>query len=610
MPILLFLAWLTFFGVMGVISAATTREPAQIGPFQRAAVEVVAALMWTALSLVIAAFHRRVRRAAPGFWTLIAAHLPLFALSCLIDAAITRASVIAVSPGPRPVVPLLTMVVYYLDFDVVAYAITVAVTEIVLLRRLLAERQRHADRLESSLSRARLDYLEAQLQPHFLFNSLGAVSELAYDAPATAARVLHQLASIFRSALGRRGDEITLGEELVGIEPYLDIQRIRFADWLTIEYHIADSAVDCLVPRFVLQPLVENAIRHGLSGRHAAGVIEISAQVDGGSLVVRVTDNGVGLDAARQSAGRGIGLSNVRDRLRILYGGDDCLALTSNQSGGAVAELRIPARRRETPRSNAVVSPGDTRGADVTVGVSLPRVLRNPVVAIVLCWTLCGILWTQQSFLFLMLRGRLNGASWLSLARSDMLSAALWALLTPVTLAVARRFPLRRKGWPSRAALMFALCASGTLLHTVAWQRLASPGTPLVSQTYVLPTFIGFLIMCVLVAIGHRTLLLDWVRARERRSASLEAELFVARERAEKLQAIPPILLQSLDSIAGTARRDPALTERQLTRLADYVRLALECSDERGITPERQHALDAALDELRRTGAYSLSLTA
>src|SRR3954470_15191914 len=102
------------------------------------------------------------------------------------------------------------------------------------------------------------------------------------------------------------------------MEPYLDIQRIRFADWLTIDYHVDDAAVDCLLPRFILQPLVENAIRHGLRGRRAAGRIDISATVENGSLIVRVMDNGVGLDASASSAGHGIGLANVRDRLAIM----------------------------------------------------------------------------------------------------------------------------------------------------------------------------------------------------------------------------------------------------------------------------------------------------
>jgi LytS/YehU family sensor histidine kinase len=103
--------------------------------------------------------------------------------------------------------------------------------------------------------------------------------------------------------------------------------------------------------------------------------------------------------------------------------------------------------------------------------------------------------------------------------------------------------------------------------------------------------------------------LATWLRSREADAAALSAELAAAQIRAAKLQAIPPVLLQSLDGIAKTVRRDPSLTERQLTRLGDYLRLALECTDSRGVTPEREHALDAAVAALRDSGAYSHDLT-
>jgi LytS/YehU family sensor histidine kinase len=285
----------------------------------------------------------------------------------MVDASITTLSVDFFSPSTR-LLSFWEMVIYYFDFDVVAYIVVIAGTEVFIASRALSARQRLAEQLETSLSRARLDYLEAQLQPHFLFNSLGAVSELAYDAPATATRVLRQLAAIFRTALARKTDEITLGDEIVGIEPYLDIQRIRFADWLTIDYRIDDAAVDCLVPRFVLQPLVENAIRHGLSGRSAAGTINIVATVSGDALIIRVVDNGVGLERASSSSGRGIGLANVRDRLLILYGGDDSLSLSANETGGAVAELRIPARRRDAVATGTGSEADRPRDAHIDTG--------------------------------------------------------------------------------------------------------------------------------------------------------------------------------------------------------------------------------------------------
>jgi hypothetical protein len=468
-----------------------------------------------------------------------------------------------------------------------------------------------AERLEASLGRARLEYLEAQLQPHFLFNSLGAVSELAYDAPATASRVLRQLIAIFRTALARKSDEVTLGEEIVGIEPYLDIQRIRFADWLTIEYQVDDAAVECLLPRFILQPLVENAIRHGLSGRSSAGRIDISANVHEDSLIVRVADNGVGFERAPMSSGRGIGLSNVRDRLAILYGDDDRLRLTTSDVGGTVAELRIPVRRRDgtidVPRQPALLYHAPRRQTEVRP-LELPELFKRPWVAIAVVWFVCGLGWTQQSIIYQAMRHREVESFW-TVATHDMTSALIWALLTPLVLWMARLFPLKR---PHRAARMVGYLMGSvatTFIHVALWQRLVSPEIPLISRQWQMTFIVDFVIFWLLVAVGHRRVLAAWLRSREAEADALSVELAAAQIRAAKLQAIPPVLLQPLDGIAKTVRRDPSLTERQLTRLGDYLRLALECTDSRGITPERERALEAAVAALRDSGAYSHDLT-
>jgi hypothetical protein len=604
---LLFAGWTGFFvfvNLLGaVMSAATTPRPFDPGPS-----ELVAAATWTILSGAIAIYHEWLRGRGLGLFGLILAHLPLLGVASLSDAYFTSWAVRTFTATP-PVLSIVGLAVLYFDFDLIAYLVIVAATELLLLRRAIELRQRQADLLERSLSRARLDYLEAQLQPHFLFNSLGAVSELAHEAPATASRVLRQLAAVFRSALGKRTDEITLGDEIVGIEPYVDIQRIRFADWLTIDYHVQDGAADCLVPRFVLQPLIENAIRHGLSGRRSAGTIEISAAVANGSLIVRVADNGVGLDAPSTSSGRGIGLANVRDRLRILYGDDERLRLTSNEAGGAVAELRVPARRRgDAPAdASARVEP---QLIETFRSIAVPAFLRHRGASIALTWLVAGLLWTQQSYLYLSIRGRLNGMTWLDTARGDMLSAAIWALLTPIVLRFTHLLPLRRTGIAWRIVAYAAFAAVTVLVHNVVWQRIVSPATPLFSSSYEMSFIVGFLIMCVLFAAGHRARLFAWLRERETDTELLRAELTAARQRAMKVQAIPPILLRSLDGIAEGVGRDSSHTEHQLTRLGDYLRLALECTDERGITPERERALDAAVAELRSIGAYSLTLSA
>jgi hypothetical protein len=231
------------------------------------------------------------------------------------------------------------------------------------------------------------------------------------------------------------------------------------------------------------------------------------------------------------------------------------------------------------------------------------------VVAIALSWLICGILWTQQSFIYLVLRGRIGESSWSSIAKVDLLSALIWALLTPSVLRIARRFPLRRAHLAARTLAYVGLAGIVTLLHVFAWQRLTAPHIAMLSPTFATTIVVDFVLFFVLVAVGHRGVLLEWLRTREAAAAALHAELADAQQRAAKLQSVPPILLRSLDGIAETVRRDPVLTERQLTRLADYLRVALECSDDRGITPERELALENAVAALRQTGAFSPDLT-
>jgi hypothetical protein len=202
------------------------------------------------------------------------------------------------------------------------------------------------------------------------------------------------------------------------------------------------------------------------------------------------------------------------------------------------------------------------------------------------------------------------GESLFAIARNDMTSALIWALLTPVVLSLAQRFPLRRPRVMLQVAGYVLAGGVATIVHVAVWQRLTSPGVSLLARQWQ-PTFVvDFVIFAILVAVGHRGVLAAWLRSREADAAALGIELAAAQARAAKLQAIPPVLMQSLDGIAKSVRRDPTLTERQLTRLGDYLRLALECTDARGITPERERALDAAVVALRDSGAYSLTLSA
>lgn len=220
--------------------------------------------------------------------------------------------------------------------------------------REMQARQVKAAQLEASLSEARLQMLQAQLHPHFLFNTLNAISAFMETEPKAARRMTAQLGELLRASLDQADQqEITLADELALLENYLAIERMRFEDQLTIEVAADAGTHGALVPRFVLQPLVENAIRHGITTRASAGTITISAARRDEQLVLRVCDDGVGLppewDIAQNA---GIGLSNTAARLSQLYDGQHTFTVENVGAGGVCAAIALPFRANEpTPES-------------------------------------------------------------------------------------------------------------------------------------------------------------------------------------------------------------------------------------------------------------------
>ena len=205
------------------------------------------------------------------------------------------------------------------------------------------ERSLEMERVRSQLAESRLEALTAQLQPHFLFNTLQGISTLIARDPVAADKMLTSLSELLREVL-RRGDrrEIELNEELRVLESYLDISRARFGDRLSIEVHADDATRRALVPFFVLQPLVENAIHHGISSHAGAGKVEIGARRDADRLLLTVTDDGPGI--VTTDAQRGIGLANTKARLEELYGTSHRLELGRPDEGGFQVSVSIPFR--------------------------------------------------------------------------------------------------------------------------------------------------------------------------------------------------------------------------------------------------------------------------
>ena len=225
----------------------------------------------------------------------------------------------------------------------------VGVLHAVEFYRRYREREALTLELRAQLSQSQLDVLRAQLHPHFLFNALNAATVLVHRDPDAADAMLTRLGELLRHAL--RSDprhETPLREELELLDQYLDIMRMRFSDRLTIRRTVPSALESALVPTFVLQPLVENALEHGVDRVEGRGCVEIEAACDGDSLLLAVRDNGPG-DHGNAHAGFGIGLTNTRARLAALYGDAADLTLRPRPGGGTEVVLRLPYRTLATP---------------------------------------------------------------------------------------------------------------------------------------------------------------------------------------------------------------------------------------------------------------------
>ncbi len=213
--------------------------------------------------------------------------------------------------------------------------------------RLAHAQQLAAAELQTKLAQAQLENLRLQLQPHFLFNALNTISSLMYEDVRAADAMLTQLSELLRLTLRvSRTHEIPLAEELQITNVYLELMQKRFENRLRVTYAIAPELNDSLVPQLILQPLLENSLRHGMKPGDAGMDISIAASRDNGSLVLKVADTGVGLGAVDSASvfGRGVGLSNIRDRLAQLYGSAQEFHIDDRSSGGAQVTIRVPYR--------------------------------------------------------------------------------------------------------------------------------------------------------------------------------------------------------------------------------------------------------------------------
>ena len=260
--------------------------------------------------------------------TTYATHLGIIDLAGLVPAGEAGAWFAARGPG----------IVWGSFTGALYYWVIVGVYQAVLYRRL-------ATRLGAELAQAQLDALRTQLQPHFLFNALNSATVLTTADPARASRVLLKLSELLRFTLDRAAPhEVSLRQELAQLEPYLEIQQIRFGARLAIAREMEPETLDALVPTLVLQPLVENAVRHGIEPNPAGGKVTIRSRATNGTLYLEVRDTGAGRPSD-QKGSEGIGLANTRARLTRLYGASHQFELAPIPTGGAAVQIHIPLRR-------------------------------------------------------------------------------------------------------------------------------------------------------------------------------------------------------------------------------------------------------------------------
>lgn len=311
---------------------------------------------WAALTPIILWLGRRFSIRRPLQPRIVAVQLGLSVVAGLGHALVLTVRSLIFDPRASGSIrgAFVTALSDWLPVSIVMYWAVLGAGHAVENFRRYREQELRASELETRLARSELAVLRAQLQPHFLFNALNTgVSLVRAGEPERGVRVLTRLGDLLRRMLrADAAQECTLGEELSVLRDYCDIELVRFGGKLSIDVDVPDVTLDALVPTLALQPLVENAVRHGIGPRDAPGRVRITAQPVDGTLLLRVSDDGRGLPPGWSLAhAAGVGLSNTRQRLARLYGPAGALDVRGLTEGGVEVTMRVPLRRRADPRA-------------------------------------------------------------------------------------------------------------------------------------------------------------------------------------------------------------------------------------------------------------------
>lgn len=342
--------WLTLLAWLGMSLLTTSQgvltylaTGGEVNVWATLLVNLTLWLPWAVLSPLILASSRRWPLYGAGWPGRVAMHLATNLALAVVAALIYRVTRVALGLPVRS--NYLLLILSGLNIAFIVYWGLVALEHAVAYYRRGQERDRQVMETQRMLTQARLDALRSQIHPHFLFNTLHAIASRVRQDARGAEDMLGSLGEMLRSNLTTTGShETALRDELRLIEQYLAIQTVRFGDRLRVEIDVEDSVRDIAVPALLLQPLVENAIEHGIAQRLSGGTLRIEATVSGSQLRIIVSDSGGAHAKSADSVGKwNVGLTNTRERLQALYGDDQTLQ-TSNAEGAFKVFVSIPAR--------------------------------------------------------------------------------------------------------------------------------------------------------------------------------------------------------------------------------------------------------------------------
>jgi two-component system, LytTR family, sensor kinase len=276
-------------------------------------------------------------------------HLPVHLAAGLIAHLFRVGAVLVLNPAVgwyREVPPFSQLVLHNVVNNISLYWLVTGVAHALHFAGQAKERERASEELRGHLARAEVAALRARLHPHFLFNALNTVAALVREDAARAERVVHRLSELLRHALeSSTDDEVTLGREIALVRAYLEIEEARFEDTLRVLWRHPDDLDPARIPHLVLQPLVENALHHGLGPKRGPGTVEIGSRTLDDTLILWVEDDGVGHRGdTGNGSGVGVGIAGTRARLASLYGDRASLRITDRPGGGTRAEVRVPYR--------------------------------------------------------------------------------------------------------------------------------------------------------------------------------------------------------------------------------------------------------------------------